>query len=153
MQPHTNSENLAVPAGPGDAGSRALPDAAASSGALEGEAELRARILVTLNCIIDPCSAASAAAAGLVDMGLIRRLDLVPLDGGRWRCEVGLCVTHAFCMMTGIFVNEIERRLSGLDMLADVRVDLDCSTIWTEEFMSQDYRSRLQELRERRMTK
>jgi len=116
----------------------------------EGGAEaLRTSVLEVLNSIIDPCSAASAIPAGLVDMGLIRRLTLEPREGARWRCRIELCVTHAFCMMTGIFVNEIERRLGAMEALAEVAVDLDCSTIWTEELMSHHYRSRLQELRGR----
>jgi metal-sulfur cluster biosynthetic enzyme len=129
-----------------------LPDSISAVGRQPAEA-LRAQILQTLNCIIDPCSAASAIPAGLVDMGLIRELSIEPGEDGGWRCRVKLCVTHALCMMTGVFINEIERRLGELTDVADVTVELDHSTIWTEELMSHDYRSRLQELRERRKTK
>jgi metal-sulfur cluster biosynthetic enzyme len=126
------------------------PDSQAGPATARSDTEPRARILELLNSIVDPCSAASAVPAGLVDMGLIRSLSFEPLGPGRWCCQVKLCVTHAFCMMTGIFVNEIERRLGEHSQVGEVRVELDCSTIWTEDFMSQDYRARLRELRARR---
>jgi metal-sulfur cluster biosynthetic enzyme len=129
-----------------------LPDTTSAVGLRPLEA-LRAQVLQTLNGIIDPCSAASAIPAGLVDMGLIRQLSIETGTERGWRCEVKLCVTHALCMMTGVFVSEIERRLGELSDLTDVRVELDHATIWTEELMSEDYRSRLQELRERRKTR
>ena len=109
-----------------------------------------AQVMEVLNGIIDPCSAATAIPAGLVDMGLIRGLTFEPLAADAWHCSVKLCVTHAFCMMTGIFMNEIEKRLKGTSRVMEVTVELDCSTIWTEEFMSAEYRARLQSLRERR---
>lgn len=109
-----------------------------------------AGIMEVLNGIIDPCSAATAIPAGLVDMGLIRALTFEPLGAGQWRCCVKLCVTHAFCMMTGIFMHEIEKRLQGRLRVMEVTVELDCSTIWTEEFMSAEYRARLETLRQRR---
>ena len=104
---------------------------------------LRAEVLQMLNTIIDPCSAATALPAGLVDMGLIRELNFEPCADERWRCSVRLCVTHAFCMMTGVFVNEIDRRLRSHTQLGEIAVELDYSTIWTEEHMSPQYRARL----------
>lgn len=116
----------------------------------EAAGALRAEILEVLNGVIDPCSAATAVPAGLVDMGLIRALRFEPLGENRWRCSVRLCVTHAFCMMTGVFVNEIGERLRRHSKLGEVEIDLDHSTIWTEELMSPQYRARLQAHRSKR---
>src|SRR5207237_1059138 len=71
---------------------------------------LKNELLELLNGIVDPCSVATAMPAGLVDMGLIRAVEIGPGTTGGLRCSVQLCVTHAFCMMTGVFVHEIEKR-------------------------------------------
>lgn len=107
----------------------------------------RHEVLSLLNRIIDPCSAATSLPAGLVDMGLIRGLELASLDNGHWSCAVKLCVTHAFCMMTGVFVNEIEKRLEAHGVFDEIKVELDYSTIWTEDLMAPAYRAQLRERR------
>jgi metal-sulfur cluster biosynthetic enzyme len=115
-------------------------------------AALEAELRDIVNTIIDPCSAATAVPAGLVDMGLIRELRVMSASAGGLRCHVRLCVTHLFCMMTGVFVNEIEMRLSKHERIGEVEVELDHRTLWTEELMSARYRARLETHRSRAST-
>jgi metal-sulfur cluster biosynthetic enzyme len=113
----------------------------------EVHAGLRQGLLDTLNGIVDPCSAATSLPAGLVDMGLIRSLVLKESADHGVHCSVSLCVTHAFCMMTGVFVHEIEKRLGAHPGVQEVEVLLDYRTIWTEDMMAESYRARLEEHR------
>jgi metal-sulfur cluster biosynthetic enzyme len=118
-----------------------------SAAALSG---LESELVASMNAIIDPCSAATATPAGLVDMGLLQSLECRPTADGRFRCTVRICVTHAFCMMVGLFVHEIETRLRADARIADVQVEIDHSIIWTEERLSPEYRARLEAQRRHR---
>ncbi len=104
---------------------------------------LEGRILGELNQIIDPCSRATAVPAGLVDMGLVRGLDIHRNDDGTARVTVSLCVTHPFCMMPAIFLHEVEKRLRTFPEIRSSDVSLDVTTLWTEDLMSGEYRSKL----------
>lgn len=108
---------------------------------------LRKEVMEVLNGIVDPCSAATALPAGIVDMGMIRDVTFHQGEGGAVECSVTLCITHALCMMTGIFVQEIQQRLQSDARISDVRVLLDRDTVWTEELMSPQYRARLEHWR------
>lgn len=114
---------------------------------------LREDILEILNGIVDPCSAATALPAGLVDMGLIRAITLEGSSPGQIECSITLCVTHAFCMMTAVFVHEIQSRLASDARISEVQILLDHATVWTEELMSPQYRDRLERWRRERGTR
>jgi len=109
---------------------------------------LRAVLFERLNNIIDPCSAAMAVPAGLVDMGLLRGLELEALTSGGTRCRIKLCVTHAFCLMSAVFVHEVEKCLRDIPEIEEIDVSLDRDTIWTEELMTPEYRARLEARRQ-----
>jgi metal-sulfur cluster biosynthetic enzyme len=104
--------------------------------------EMRRLIEATLNEIVDPCSRVAGAPAGMMDMGLVRSIELAPDEGGL-RAHVSLSVTHPFCLMAGVFLNEAEQRLAGIAGLSKAEIVLDSTTLWTPELMSADYRERL----------
>ena len=57
-----------------------------------------ARIRAAINTIIDPCSRAAGAPAGLADMGLIRTLEVTASDTGlHVRAVIG--VTEYGCLL------------------------------------------------------
>lgn len=101
-----------------------------------------------LNGIIDPCSITAGAPAGLVDMGLVRDLRLEPDGQGGQRAVVAIGITHPFCMMAGVFLNEVRKRVILIEGVDDVEVCLDSDTIWTPELMTQAYRDRLETARQ-----
>jgi metal-sulfur cluster biosynthetic enzyme len=96
-----------------------------------------------LNQIIDPCSVATALPAGMVDMGLVRSLTFVELSGSRVHAKVKLCITHPFCMMSAVFINEVQKRLRTFSIIETYDVSLDEAVIWTEELFSPEYKKRL----------
>jgi metal-sulfur cluster biosynthetic enzyme len=97
-----------------------------------------------LNAIIDPCSVAAGTPAGLEDMGLVRALMISETSEGV-HVDVTLAVTHPFCMMSAVFVNETRTQLSELPTVTSVEVGLDGAFLWTEEHYSPDYAARRRE--------
>jgi metal-sulfur cluster biosynthetic enzyme len=110
------------------------------------EADLRS----LLDEIVDPCSRAAGAPAGISEMGMIPSIMIDARDDGRVDIGVKLLVTHPFCMMSSIFISEIDQRLSAIETIASVKVELDTADVWTPEMMSDDYRIRLEAQRARR---
>ena len=110
---------------------------------------LQAAVLSALNRIVDPCSVAASAPAGLVDMGLVREVAVVPEAEG-WAVKVSLSVTHPFCLMAGIFIAEAEKELRSIRAWSTIEVTLDSKTLWSPELMSPEYRDRLAEIRARK---
>lgn len=103
------------------------------------------RIRSVLNDIIDPCSVAARAPAGLDDMGLVGSVEIRPgADGATVSVTIG--TTHPFCMMAAIFMNEANRRIGELAGVRDVNIALDHGEIWTPSRMKPHYREQLEAL-------
>lgn len=95
-----------------------------------------------LNQIIDPCSVAAGCAAGLTDMGLIRRVELLQLADGA-HLSVTIAVTEYGCLMGAPFASEAYRLLEALPGISNVEVKLDDRFDWDTLDMSDAYRERL----------
>ena len=98
-----------------------------------------------LNEIVDPCSVTAGAAAGLVDMGLVRSVEFQTLPSGGFRALVQISITHPFCMMAGVFLNEVRARLLTIAGIEEVDATVDGDTMWTPQLMTAEYRLRLRE--------
>jgi metal-sulfur cluster biosynthetic enzyme len=109
-----------------------------------------ASIRDTLNQIVDPCSRAAGAPAGLVEMGMIPTVTLTDFSDGQVEVGVKLIVTHPFCMMSSIFISEIDQKLSAMPGVGKVNVEFDARDFWTPDLMSDGYRQRLDDIRARR---
>jgi metal-sulfur cluster biosynthetic enzyme len=109
------------------------------------EAEVRA----ALNEIVDPCSAAAGAPAGLDEMGLVREVEVrSEPTGARVRVTIGL--TQPLCLMGIPFMNSARERLSGLPGVAEVEVSLASGIDWTPARLAPAYRERLERVRRSR---
>lgn len=95
-----------------------------------------------LNEIVDPCSAAAGSPAGLVDMGLVRHVDVRHGPAGT-RVSVTIGLTEPGCWMGFPFTKQATERLRGLPGVSEVNVRLDPSAIWAPSDMSPEYRQRL----------
>jgi metal-sulfur cluster biosynthetic enzyme len=102
-----------------------------------------------LNRIHDPCSCAAGMPAGLVDMGLVRHVEVTDAGDGA-RVHVTLRVTEPGCMMGAPFASEAAKRLGALPGVAAVEVSLDHVADWTPEDMTPEYRRRLEDHRAER---
>ncbi len=103
-----------------------------------------------LDTIVDPCSRAAGAPAGISEMGMVPDIHITPSDGNMIDINVRLIVTHPFCMMSNIFVKEIIERLEAQPTVRQASVDFDPGSIWTPELMAPDYAERLEQARTKR---
>ena len=116
--------------------------AADTTAAAATATELRERIGALLNEVVDPCSAAAGAPAGLVDMGLIRTLEVQEGEGGL-EVTVVVRVTHPSCMMAPIFLAQVQNLVHALPGVSAIHASLDTGFDWTPDDMTPAYRARL----------
>jgi metal-sulfur cluster biosynthetic enzyme len=90
------------------------------------EPEVIAKIREKANEIHDPCGLAQGAAIGLVDMGLIRRLQARLNDDGHWMVELTLRFTSPGCLYFSYF----EDRLTAAAALEGIGLNIQ----WDERF-------------------
>ncbi|HEY1774739.1 MAG TPA: iron-sulfur cluster assembly protein [Solirubrobacteraceae bacterium] len=106
-------------------------------------------VLAALNGIIDPCSVRAGLPAGLADMGLITELRIAPRPEGL-SIQVEVTVTELGCFMIIPFEGAVRDAIGALPGVADVAVDVKADPNWSEDRLSDTYRSRLRILRSRR---
>jgi metal-sulfur cluster biosynthetic enzyme len=105
----------------------------------EVDARHRAEVEAILNEIIDPCSAAAGLPLGLVEMGIV---DRVQVTSGE--VEVMLLPTSFACVFVGLFEGEVRARLERLEWCTAVDVHVwDGDDIWDETRLSKDAKARL----------
>jgi metal-sulfur cluster biosynthetic enzyme len=106
-------------------------------------------VRAVLNSIIDPCSRAAGVPAGIVEMGLIRSLEVRQEPAGA-SITVTIRVTEPGCLMAYPFANEARKRLETLPGVASVDVKIDPVCDWEPAAMSHEYRTRLEAHRAQR---
>jgi metal-sulfur cluster biosynthetic enzyme len=112
----------------------------------EAESGLKAAINRTLEAIVDPCSRATGAPAGLISMGLVGPIAIDERSDGA-HLHVTLYITEPGCMMGSIFQVNAERALAALEGVASVAVEMDYGHVWLPEQMAPEYRRRLAQIR------
>jgi metal-sulfur cluster biosynthetic enzyme len=105
-------------------------------------------VRAVLNTIIDPCSRAAGAPAGLVDMGLIRHLKVMPAtDRDGVDVQVVIGVTEYACLIGPSFAAEARKKLASMAGIRNLVIDLDGEFDWDPQDMSQAYQAQLRERR------
>ncbi len=101
-------------------------------------------VLAAVNEVIDPCSTAAGCPGGLVDMGMVRSVELRPGAEGT-DVHVVICVTEPLCVMGHVFVPRVQSQLDALPGIgtAQVELDNDFGWTWSEARMDPAYRARL----------
>ena len=108
-------------------------------------ADIRAR----LNAIVDPCSLAAGAPAGIADMGLVREVVVEETPAGAViRVRIGL--TEPGCMIGASFVTRAHECLEPLAGVARVEVTLEHDCDWTPADLDPAYARRLDAVRANR---
>lgn len=99
-------------------------------------------VRAALDTVIDPCSAAAGQPVGLDEMGMVSRVEV--RDGKMGAAvRIELLMTHPFCMMAAVLLNEAKARISALPGVDSVEVALNGEAVWTPDRMSNRYRLRL----------
>jgi metal-sulfur cluster biosynthetic enzyme len=109
-----------------------------------GEDDIRA----ALNTVIDPCSRAAGAPAGLADMGLIRRLEVRPVPPDLVDVHLVIGVTEYACLIGPSFAAEARKRLAPMPGIRELVIDLDGEFDWDPQDMSPAYQARLDQRRQ-----
>jgi metal-sulfur cluster biosynthetic enzyme len=105
---------------------------------------LIAAVYAELDKIIDPCSSASVTPMGLVEMGLIRTVEIS--DNGA--VDVFLRLTSPTCQMVIYMAKETIRLVSDLPMVTAVQVHPDEGLDWDPDLIAPEVAAR----RRRRLT-
>ena len=100
-----------------------------------------------INDVVDPCSRAQGVAIGLVDMGLVRALDVEPEDGG-WCVRLKLRLTSPGCLYFVYFEESIRERIVH-PAVKRLEIGFDSGLDWTPESMSSSAQRRLRDHRAR----
>jgi metal-sulfur cluster biosynthetic enzyme len=106
------------------------------------EAEVRE----ALDAVVDPCSVVAGAPAGLVQMGLVRSLELSEGESG---ATIRICigVTEPGCLMGASFAAQARAQLERLAGVARVEIELDHANDWMPGDMDREYQRRLDAVR------
>jgi len=83
--------------------------------------------------VVDPCSAATGSNLDIVEMGLVKAVDV---SGGHVHVEMRL--TTPACHMVPYFVEEVERRVEALPGVDAADLETDGGFEWSEEMLSED---------------
>jgi metal-sulfur cluster biosynthetic enzyme len=95
-------------------------------------------VISSLREIVDPCSVATGVPLSIVDMGLVRQVEI---DGDEVRVELRL--TSPLCHQVPYFLMEIERLVGALDGVRSVTCDYELGLEWTPALMSPAASARL----------
>jgi|GEM_PF-1798243 len=92
-----------------------------------------------LHDVVDPCSAATGSSLDIVEMGLVKSIDVA---GGDVSIEMRL--TSPMCHMVPYFYEEVEDRVGDLEAVESVDLETDAGFEWDESLMSDEAKRRRQ---------
>lgn len=104
--------------------------------------QLHQEVMEVLEAIMDPCSLASGAPAGLVSMGLVGDVSIKEADGGA-EVDVVLFLTEPGCMMGAFFQITAKQKLEMLPAIKTANIAMDYGHVWGPEQMTKEYREKL----------
>lgn len=85
-----------------------------------------------LDEIVDPCSEARGTDISIVEMGLLKRIEV---DDGSVHIE--LRITSPSCMMVGYFIEQANERVGSLPGVEEVTLATDAGLSWREDMMAE----------------
>jgi metal-sulfur cluster biosynthetic enzyme len=94
--------------------------------------------------VVDPCSVATGVPLSILDMGLLRSVDIYGDE-----VSIELRLTSPFCHQAPYFLIEVERRVGALPGVRSVVCRTDMGTDWDPSMMSPDAVRRLADQRDR----
>ena len=92
-----------------------------------------------LRGIVDPCSAATGSNLDIVEMGLVKSIEVS--DG---HARIGMRLTTPACHMGPYFIKETRERVGALREVESVSLETDGGFEWSEKMMTDDAKQRRQ---------
>lgn len=99
-----------------------------------------------LERIYDPCSVATRSPLNIVDMGLVRAVEV----DDEHNMRVSLCPTSPSCMLMASITEGAEKELRAIEGAARVEVKIDADFFWTPDAMTERGQAELARHREAR---
>ena len=112
--------------------------------------ELTERILAAANQISEPCGMAQGLSIGMVDMGLIRSVDLEQ-RGSRWCVRIRARVTSPDCLHFVYFERELRAAIGDIPDIEEINVEWTDGSDWTPDDMSDAVRAQMRSRRTKRV--
>ncbi len=109
------------------------PEALANEVQIVGE-----KVLAQLRTVFDP-----EIPVNIYDLGLIYKVDLKPLNDGKFDLELEMTLTTPNCPVAGTMPGLVERAVSEVDELHNVKVDLTFDPPWDKSRMTDEARLHL----------
>jgi metal-sulfur cluster biosynthetic enzyme len=103
----------------------------------------RSAVEACLDQIVDPCSTASVTPMSIVEMGLLRGVDI----SASGKVDVHLRISNPGCMMVSYMTGEAIRLISALGGVTEVSVDCDDGMDWDPDMID----PKVQERRRQRL--
>lgn len=113
-----------------DAIGKAVPTPAAAAG--DAGASLDARIRDTLATCYDP-----EIPVDIVELGLVYRCELQPMENGRTRVDIDMTLTAPGCGMGDLIGQEVADKVLAIDEVGEVHVTLVFDPPWDRSRMSE----------------
>jgi metal-sulfur cluster biosynthetic enzyme len=99
-------------------------------------------VRLALRAVVDPCSIATGVPIDLLDMGLVKRVEVAA-----GVATVELRVTSPMCTQIGLIRERIDEVIGGLRGIEQVVIEVDARAEWWPEMMAPDARARLRAVR------
>ncbi len=106
----------------------------------------RAEVEEALRTIVDPCSAMSGVPVNIVEMGIVRTIEVESED-----VKVELQLTDGTCYFSFHLARLTQEAVEALPGVGEVVVELVAKELWTPEKIAPEARRRLAEARARRL--
>lgn len=107
------------------------------------------RVGAALQQVVDPCSVGRGVPAGLVDMGMVKAVEIGSAADGRSVVTVELRITSPACTFQPYFEQAVRERLGEVPGVGEVRIRWDRTFDWSDDDMSPALKQRLREKRHR----
>lgn len=107
------------------------------------------RVNEALQGVLDPCSVGRGVPAGLVDMGMVKAVELSSAPDGHSIVTVELRITSPACTFQPYFERAVRERLGEVSEVGEVRITWDAEFDWSDDDMSPGLKQRLREKRHR----
>lgn len=115
-----------------------------SPGSASGATSTEERVQEALCEVIDPCSAATGSRLNVVEMGLVKAVDVESGDGEGDHVTVDMMLTSPMCHMVPYFYQEIEERVGDLPGVESATLETDGGLEWTEEMLTEEAKRKRQ---------
>ncbi|HEY9707422.1 MAG TPA: hypothetical protein V6D48_04380 [Oculatellaceae cyanobacterium] len=115
---------------------------------LKTEEDVLALVQRMANEVYDPCGMARGLELGMVDMGLIRDINVQPKENG-WDVSLRIRFTSPGCLYFLYFEREIRHRLEAFPQIEVLHIEWDDVCDWTPEDLSEAAQSKFKEHNEK----